>query len=95
MGKSLYIAVQEDGPLKAGDYIVKPDSQERFQVGSTRALKGVFNINKGYTVFKEIEILDSNSEYYTIKKGASYGLSVYDHIVLDASLVTEGQILYQ
>ena len=90
-----YIAVQEDGPLKAGDYIVKPDSQERFQVGSTRALKGVFNINKGYTVFKEIEILDSNSEYYTIKKGASYGLSVYDHIVLDASLVTEGQILYQ
>ena len=90
-----YIAVQEDGPLKAGDYIVKPDSQGRFQVGSTRALKGVFNINKGYTVFKEIEILDSNSEYYTIKKGASYGLSVYDHIVLDASLVTEGQILYQ
>lgn len=90
-----YIAVQEDGPLKSGDYIVKPDSQERFQVGSTRALKGVFNINKGYTVFKEIEILDSNSEYYTIKKGASYGLSVYDHIVLDASLVTEGQILYQ
>lgn len=90
-----YIAVQEDGPIKAGDYIVKPDSQERFQVGSTRALKGVFNINKGYTVFKEIEILDSNSEYYTIKKGASYGLSVYDHIVLDASLVTEGQILYQ
>ena len=90
-----YIAVQEDGPLKAGDYIVKPDSQERFQVGSTRALKGVFNINKGYTVFKEIEILDSNNEYYTIKKGASYGLSVYDHIVLDASLVTEGQILYQ
>ena len=64
-------------------------------MGSTRALKGVFNMNKGYTVFKEIEILDSNREYYTIKKGASYGLSVYDHIVLDASLVTEGQILYQ
>ena len=37
-------------------------------MGSTRASKGVFNINKGYTVFKEIEILDSNSEYYTIKK---------------------------
>lgn len=90
-----YVAVQENGSLKAGDYIVKPDSQERFQIGSTRALKGVFNINKGYTVFKEIEILDSNSEYYTIKKGASYGLAVYDHIVQDASLVTEGQILYQ
>ena len=90
-----YVAVSDDGPLKAGDYIVKPDSQERYQIGSTKALKGVYNINKGYTVFKEIEILDSNSEYYTIKQGSGYGLSVYDHIVMDASLVTEGQILYQ
>jgi len=24
-----------------------------------------------------------------------YGLSVYDHIVLDASMVEEGQLLYQ
>ena len=39
--------------------------------------------------------MDSNSEYYTIKQGSGYGLSVYDHIVMDASLVTEGQILYQ
>ena len=90
-----YVAVSEDGPLKAGDYIVKPDSQERYQIGSTKALKGVYNINKGYTVFKEIEILDSNSEYYTIKQGSGYGLSVYEHIVMDASLVAEGQILYQ
>ena len=33
--------------------------------------------------------------YYTVTRGMKYGLSVYDHIVLDASLVHEGQILYQ
>ena len=81
--------------FKAGDYVVKPQSTERYQIGRTASLKGVYNINKGYTVFKQIEIKDSNNEYYTVTRGMKYGLSVYDHIVLDASLVHEGQILYQ
>ena len=33
--------------------------------------------------------------YYTVKNNVTYGLSVYDHIVLDASSVGEGQLLYQ
>ena len=44
----------------------------------------VYNINKGYAVFKRIEKLSGNGEYFTIAKGTDYGLSVYDHIVLDA-----------
>ena len=46
-------------------------------------------------MFKQIEILNSNDEYYTIKKGTSYGLSVYDHIVLNADTVYEGELIYQ
>ena len=53
-----------------------------------------YNINKGYAVFKQIEVLSTNGEYYTVKKNMDYGLSVYDHIVLDAGTVTEGQIIY-
>lgn len=90
-----YIDMGENSPLKAGDYIVKPDSSERYQIGSSASLQGVYNINKGYAVFKQIEILKSNDEYYTIKKGMRYGLSVYDHIVLDAKTVYEGQLIYQ
>ena len=90
-----YIAVDEEGDFKAGDYIVRPESSDRYQIGRTSSLKGVYNINKGYTVFTQVEILDSNSEYYTIKNNVTYGLSVYDHIVLDASSVGEGQLLYQ
>ena len=74
---------------------MKPDSQERFQIGPTASLEGVYNINKGYAVFKLVKTLVNNGEYYIIEKGTSYGLSVYDHIVLDASTVSEGQIVYQ
>ena len=89
-----YIEGTEDG-LKAGDYIVKADTNERYQIGATASLEGVYNINKGYAVFKQIDILSSNEEYYTVKKNMPYGLSVYDHIVLDASTVEEGQLIYQ
>lgn len=90
-----YIDAGEQSSLQAGDYIVKQDSNERYQIGPTATLEGVYNINKGYAVFKQIEVLSSNEEYYTVQKGTSYGLSVYDHIVLDASTVYEGQLIYQ
>lgn len=90
-----YIDMREDAAIRAGDYLVKPESQERFQVGQSAVLQGVYNINKGYAVFKQIEILSSNDEYYTVRKGMNYGLSVYDHIVLDAETVEEGQLIYQ
>lgn len=90
-----YVDMGEENGFKAGDYIVKPDSSDRYQIGRTASLKGVYNINKGYTIFKRIEILDSNNEFYTVRRNSTYGLSVYDHIVLDASMVEEGQLLYQ
>ncbi len=90
-----YVDMGENSLLKAGDYVVKSDSQDRYQIGSSASLQGVYNINKGYAVFKQIDILKSNDEYYTIRKGTNYGLSVYDHIVLNAETVYEGQLIYQ
>lgn len=91
-----YIGTEEGGELHAGDYLVKENSQDRYQVGVTASLQGVYNINRGYTAFRKIEILSSNDEYYTVKKGSDYGLSVYDHIVLDAAAVSQnGVVIYQ
>lgn len=90
-----YVDMSEKSPLQAGDYLIRPNSQDRYQIGNSASLEGVYNINKGYAVFKQIEILNSNEEYHTIRKGTSYGLSVYDHIVLDASTVYEGELIYQ
>lgn len=90
-----YVDKGDASPFTAGDYIVKPDSSERYQLGPVASLEGVYNINKGYAVFKLVTELVNNGEYYIIEKGTKYGLSVYDHIVLNASTVSEGQIIYQ
>lgn len=92
-----YYYIEDGGEtgFTAGDYIVKPESSERYQIGAKATLEGVYNMNKGYTVFKQIDILASNNEYYVVRKNMDYGLSVYDHIVLDASTVEEGKLIYQ
>ncbi|QNM05816.1 HlyD family efflux transporter periplasmic adaptor subunit [Qiania dongpingensis] len=79
--------------FKEGDYIILPDSNERYQIGAKESLQGVYNINRGYAIFKQVEILDENSEYCIVKKNMAYGLRSYDHIVLNASLVKEDDIL--
>ena len=90
-----YVDMGEKSPFQAGMVLIKPDSDDRYQIGPTDSLEGVYNINKGYAVFKLIDVLKSNEEYCTIRKGMSYGLSVYDHIVLDATTVEEGALIYR
>ena len=91
-----YVDSGEKSELKAGDYLVKENSQDRYQVGTKASLQGVYNINRGYTAFRKIEVLNSNDEYYTVAKGTDYGLSIYDHIVLNAAAVTtNGMVIYQ
>ena len=90
-----YIDTAADVPLQAGDFVKAPNGDGRYQIGPTKALEGVYNINKGYAVFKRIETLEAANDYCIVKKGTSYGLSVYDHIVLDAQTVTDGQLIYR
>lgn len=85
----------DDSVLRAGNYIVKPDSTEKFAIGKTGSLTGVYNINKGYADFKQINVLYENEEYSIVKSNTVYGLSVYDHIVLDSSTVNDNQFIYE
>ncbi|MDD3139273.1 MAG: HlyD family efflux transporter periplasmic adaptor subunit [Lachnospiraceae bacterium] len=78
-----------------GDILIKPESTETMTVGATKKLQGVYNINKGYAVFKQINILCESDEYYIVEEGNSYGLSNYDHIVLDGNTVQENDIVFQ
>jgi hypothetical protein len=82
--------------LTEGDYIQMEDSAKRLQVQekNLEVLHGVYNINKGYAVFREITIIDENEEYCIVESNNIYGLAAYDYIVLDASQVTEDQIVY-
>ena len=71
------------------------DQKGMYQIASRMSLDGVYNVNKGYTVFRKVEILETANGYSIVRKGSSYGLQVYDHIVLDASMVHDGQLLYR
>lgn len=78
-----------------GSYIIKPDTNERFQIGATASLKGVYNVNQGYTVFRQVEIISENEEYYIVRADTNYGLALYDHIILNSKTVKENDPIYQ
>lgn len=81
--------------LSEGDILIRPESNDTYTVGKTRSLQGVYNINKGYAVFKKVDILCENDEYYIVKEGDSYGLYNYDHIVQDGSSVSPEEVVFQ
>ncbi len=96
-----YIDPKESDPVTGqtkmpiGTFLVEPDSEDRFQVGTSRTLQGVYNINKGYTQFRQISILYQNEEFALVEEGTSYGLTVYDRIVLNGEAVDEDEVIYK
>lgn len=84
----------DDNDVSRGDKLIKSNSNEIYVVGADiGSLDGVYNVNKGYAVFKQIEILYQNNDYSIIKTGTSYGISMYDHIVLQGDEVEENTII--
>ena len=80
--------------LRVGDYIIKPETSEKEALSKRGSLTGVYNINKGYADFKQINVLYKNDEYSIVKSNTQYGLNVYDYIVLDASTVVDDEFIY-
>ncbi len=74
--------------------LVKPDSAETCVLNKTKNIKGVYNINKGYTVFKQVNILCESDDYYIVESGSDYGLSNYDHIALNGENVKENDVVF-
>ena len=80
--------------FKKGTTVLKPDSGDTFELGKTDKLNGVYNVNKGYAVFRYIHILSESEEYYIIDSGSNYGLTNYDHIALDGDSINEKDIVF-
>ena len=66
----------------------------QLQEKDIETLHGVYNINKGYAVFREITVIDENEEYCIVSSNNIYSLAAYDYIVMNADEVTEDQIVY-
>ena len=80
--------------LELGNKLIKPDGMETYTISKKASLIGVYNMNKGYADFRQINILYQNEEYAIVKSNTQYGLNVYDYIVLDAAGVSDEQFIY-
>lgn len=81
--------------IEKGCVLVKPNSTEKYKVESVTKLDGVYNVNNGMASFRYINILTEKGGYYIVESGTTYGLQVYDQIILNASLVDDKQIIFR
>ena len=60
--------------LTEGDSILMENSSNRIQLQEkdVEVLHGVYNINKGYAVFREITVIDENEEYCTSSQATTF-----------------------
>ena len=80
--------------LSSGDIAVKNDSVDTYSIGKDiDELTGVYNINKGYAVFKQINIISQNDNYSIVEMKTAYGIALYDHIALEGSKIKENQLV--
>jgi hypothetical protein len=84
----------DDEDVTIGDVVLYNNSSQKYTIGSDiDSLIGVYNINKGYAVFKQINIIYENEDYAIVEQKTSYGIALYDHIALDGSKLTENQMI--
>ncbi len=79
--------------FNSGDVIIKPDSPDTYTIKDRDTLTGVYNMNKGYADFTNIEIINSNTEYSIVSSKSKYDLQVYDYIVLDGDGVNDNDFV--
>lgn len=79
--------------VSEGDMVLMSDSSSSYKIGTDKgSLVGVYNINKGYAVFKQINIIYENEAYAIVETKTAYGISLYDHIALNAAEIKENQL---
>ncbi|MBR3245565.1 MAG: hypothetical protein IKF90_23175, partial [Parasporobacterium sp.] len=89
--KEYYVDPSE---LSAGDVLVSPITNAKYTVNKTGTLEGVYCVNKGYAVFRKINLIDQNEENCIVELNTSYGIAPYDYIVKNGKSVKESDIVY-
>lgn len=103
-GENISISVYEEtdtqyyiysSELEVGDYLIQEDSTNRFLLSAVSPLDGVYNVNRGYCIFRKVDIIEKTTDgnYYMVETGSRFGISTNDRIVLNADLVEENQII--
>lgn len=76
------------------DSVLERDKQNTYMAVEKRGtLLGVYNINKGYADFRQINVNYQNDEYAIVESNSAYGLRIYDYIALNADAVDDDQFI--
>lgn len=81
-------ATQEE--IESGDFT----KSETYTISQQKEFEGVYTINKGYAQFVVITNLYQADDFCIAEDSMEFGISQYDHVVLDSSAIEEGQIIY-
>lgn len=76
-----------------GTVLISPDTGETLTLRATEPLQGVFNINHGYAIFRFVNIIAYNEDYYIIEEGNAFSLSNFDFIALIGDSIEDGEIV--
>ena len=76
-----------------GTVLLSPDTGERLTLSATETLQGVFNVNHGYAIFRRVNIIAENEDYYVIEEGNIFSLSNFDFIALIGDSIEDGEIV--
>lgn len=91
--KYYYISIDDAlSKVKYGDVLTNRYN-DTYSLSEVAKLEGVYNMNKGYAVFKNVEVIDRTNEYAIIKSNTVNGVSIYDHLALNASEINEGDLI--
>lgn len=82
-----------DDSLAKGEVLSDPEKSEKFELEETEVLQGVYVVNRGFTVFKNIVILEKNDDYCIVSAENSE-VELYDRIILNGSTAKEGRTIY-
>ncbi len=81
--------------FQPGDYVLMQDTNKKYQIqeNNVETIQGVYNINKGYAVFREVTVIDENEEFCIVESNNVYGLDTHDFIAMDAATVDNDDII--
>jgi len=88
-----YVYIDEN-VLQSGAVLHAKGKKKTFVAAEITEIEGVYNVNNGYCIFERIAKIYQNADYTIVEKDKPDSISAYDHIVLNAALVKDGDIVY-
>ena len=89
-----YISMDGGSGLQEGDQLINDARDQKFQVGATGEIIGVYSVTAGVAEFRKVKIIEENDEYAIVHRDISGSISPYDRILLNGSEGRDGALIY-